>query len=152
MCGGAARVILSLAVASLLAACAGSTLPNVIEQTQDGVIALVQNDVKASRDGLIVMNTIERHGFVRRQGSCLIVDHGGQEYSPVFRARETFRSALKFANGQASTPLELYGDPLPRARRGFSEELTSFCSRPLFLLVGIAPSGFPDDPPVPGRP
>lgn len=128
----------------LLAACGGPTLPSVVEQTQDGVTALVRTDVEESKDGLIVMNTIDRHGFIRRQGPCLVVDHSGQEYSPVFRTAETFRLALMFAKSQASTSLELSGDPLSKVRRGYNKERTSYCDRPLFLLAGIGPIIHPE--------
>jgi hypothetical protein len=128
----------------------GETSPSVVEQTQDGVTALVRNDVQESEDGLVVSDAIERHGFVRRQGSCLVVDYSGQEYSPVFRTPATFDATLQSATAKPSAPLQLLGGPLSKVRRGFSEELAEFCGRPLFLLVGITPSVF-HNPVVPGK-
>ncbi|GAM02768.1 MULTISPECIES: hypothetical protein [Sphingomonadaceae] len=135
----------------LVSACGlGETSPSVVEQTQDGVTALVRNDVQESEDGLVVSDAIERHGFVRRQGSCLVVDYSGQEYSPVFRTPATFDATLQSATAKPSAPLQLLGGPLSKVRRGFSEELAEFCGRPLFLLVGITPSVF-HNPVVPGK-
>ncbi|MCB8829153.1 hypothetical protein LJD47_29505 [Escherichia coli] len=111
------KAALGLVLAATAAAC--SNAPAVVEQTQDGVAALVRTDIQESSDGMIVMDAVERHGFVRRQGSCLIVDFQGQEYSPVFRATATFRSALQFATVQPSASFELFGGPLAKVRRGF---------------------------------
>lgn len=62
MHGGAGRVALSLIATALLAACAGSSWPMVVEQTQDGVTSLVRNDVQESKDGLVLFDAVERHG------------------------------------------------------------------------------------------
>ena len=130
--------VAALCLFLLVSACGlGETSPSVVEQTQDGVTALVRNDVQESEDGLVVSDAIERHGFVRRQGSCLVVDYSGQEYSPVFRTPATFDATLQSATAKPSAPLQLLGGPLSKVRRGFSEELAEFCGRPLFLLVGI---------------
>ena len=142
--------VAALCLFLLVSACGlGETSPSVVEQTQDGVTALVRNDVQESEDGLVVSDAIERHGFVRRQGSCLVVDYSGQEYSPVFRTPATFDATLQSATAKPSAPLQLLGGPLSKVRRGFSEELAEFCGRPLFLLVGITPSVF-HNPVVPG--
>jgi hypothetical protein len=147
------RTKAALGLILLVAACGlGSSLPAAVEQTQDGITALVRTDIPESDDGLIVTDAVERHGSVRRQGSCLVVNHQGEEYSPVFRTTSTFRSALQFATAQSSASFELLGGPLAKVRRGFREDLTGFCGRPLFLLAGITPSVFSPDPPVPGRP
>ena len=143
--------VAALCLFLLASACGlGETSPSVVEQTQDGVTALVRNDVQESEDGLVVSDAIERHGFVRRQGSCLVVDYSGQEYSPVFRTPATFDATLQSATAKPSAPLQLLGGPLSKVRRGFSEELAEFCGRPLFLLVGITPSVF-HNPVVPGK-
>ena len=143
--------VAALCLILLVSACGlGETSPSVVEQTQDGVTALVRNDVQESEDGLVVSDAIERHGFVRRQGSCLVVDYSGQEYSPVFRTPATFDATLQSATAKPSAPLQLLGGPLSKVRRGFSEELAEFCGRPLFLLVGITPSVF-HNPVVPGK-
>jgi|TARA_R100001509_G_scaffold145916_3_gene102673 hypothetical protein len=143
--------VAALCLFLLVSACGlGETSPSVVEQTQDGVTALVRNDVQESEDGLVVSDAIERHGFVRRQGSCLVVDYSGQEYSPVFRTPATFDATLQSATAKPSAPLQLLGGPLSKVRRGFSEELAEFCGRPLFLLVGITPSVF-HNPVVPGK-
>ncbi len=143
--------VAALCLFLLVSACGlGETSPSVVEQTQDGVTALVRNDVQESEDGLVVSDAIERHGFVRRQGSCLVVDYSGQEYSPVFRTPATFDATLQSATAKPSAPLQLLGGPLSKVRRGFSEELAEFCGRPLFLLVGITPSVF-HNPVVPGE-
>ena len=143
--------VAALCLFLLVSACGlGETSPSVVEQTQDGVTALVRNDVPESEDGLVVSDAIERHGFVRRQGSCLVVDYSGQEYSPVFRTPATFDATLQSATAKPSAPLQLLGGPLSKVRRGFSEELAEFCGRPLFLLVGITPSVF-HNPVVPGK-
>lgn len=144
------KATLGLVLAATVAAC--SNAPAVVEQTQDGVAALVRSDIQESSDGMIVMDAVERHGSVRRQGSCLVVDFQGQEYSPVFGAMATFRSVLQSATARPSASFELFGGPLAKVRRGFREEATGFCGRPLFLLVGITPSVFSADPPVPDRP
>ena len=143
--------VAALCLFLLVSACGlGETSPSVVEQTQDGVTALVRNDVQESEDGLVVSDAIERHGFVRRQGSCLVVDYSGQEYSPVFRTPATFDATLQSATAKPSAPLQLLGGPLSKVRRGFSEELAEFGGRPLFLLVGITPSVF-HNPVVPGK-
>lgn len=143
--------VAALCLFLLVSACGlGETSPSVVEQTQDGVTALVRNDVQESEDGLVVSDAIERHGFVRRQGSCLVVDYSGQEYSPVFRTPATFDATVQSATAKPSAPLQLLGGPLSKVRRGFSEELAEFCGRPLFLLVGITPSVF-HNPVVPGK-
>lgn len=143
--------VAALCLFLLVSACGlGETSPSVVEQTQDGVTALVRNDVQESEDGLVVSDAIERHGFVRRQGSCIVVDYSGQEYSPVFRTPATFDATLQSATAKPSAPLQLLGGPLSKVRRGFSEELAEFCGRPLFLLVGITPSVF-HNPVVPGK-
>lgn len=143
--------VAALCLFLLVSACGlGETSPSVVEQTQDGVTALVRNDVQESEDGLVVSDAIERHGFVRRQGSCLVVDYSGQEYSPVFCTPATFDATLQSATAKPSAPLQLLGGPLSKVRRGFSEELAEFCGRPLFLLVGITPSVF-HNPVVPGK-
>ena len=143
--------VAALCLFLLVSACGlGETSPSVVEQTQDGVTALVRHDVQESEDGLVVSDAIERHGFVRRQGSCLVVDYSGQEYSPVFRTPATFDATLQSATAKPSAPLQLLGGPLSKVRRGFSEELAEFCGRPLFLLVGITPSVF-HNPVVPGK-
>jgi len=143
--------VAALCLFLLVSACGlGETSPSVVEPTQDGVTALVRNDVQESEDGLVVSDAIERHGFVRRQGSCLVVDYSGQEYSPVFRTPATFDATLQSATAKPSAPLQLLGGPLSKVRRGFSEELAEFCGRPLFLLVGITPSVF-HNPVVPGK-
>ena len=143
--------VAALCLFLLVSACGlGETSPSVVEQTQDGVTALVRNDVQESEDGLVVSDAIARHGFVRRQGSCLVVDYSGQEYSPVFRTPATFDATLQSATAKPSAPLQLLGGPLSKVRRGFSEELAEFCGRPLFLLVGITPSVF-HNPVVPGK-
>jgi len=143
--------VAALCLFLLVSACGlGETSPSVVEQPQDGVTALVRNDVQESEDGLVVSDAIERHGFVRRQGSCLVVDYSGQEYSPVFRTPATFDATLQSATAKPSAPLQLLGGPLSKVRRGFSEELAEFCGRPLFLLVGITPSVF-HNPVVPGK-
>ena len=143
--------VAALCLFLLVSACGlGETSPSVVEQTQDGVTALVRNDVQESEDGLVVSDAIERHGFVRRQGSCLVVDYSGQEYSPVFRTPATFDATLQSATAKPSAPLQLLGGPLSKVRRGFSEELAEFCGRPLFVLVGITPSVF-HNPVVPGK-
>lgn len=143
--------VAALCLFLLVSACGlGETSPSVVEQTQDGVTALVRNDVQESEDGLVVSDAIERHGFVRRQGSCLVVDYSGQEYSPVFRTPATFDATLQSATAKPSAPLQLLGGPLSKVRRGFSEELAEFCGRPLFLLFGITPSVF-HNPVVPGK-
>ena len=143
--------VAALCLFLLVSACGlGETSPSVVEQTQDGVTALVRNDVQESEDGLVVSDAIERHGFVRRQGSCLVVDYSGQEYSPVVRTPATFDATLQSATAKPSAPLQLLGGPLSKVRRGFSEELAEFCGRPLFLLVGITPSVF-HNPVVPGK-
>ena len=143
--------VAALCLFLLVSACGlGETSPSVVEQTQDGVTALVRNDVQESEDGLVVSDAIERHGFVRRQGSCHVVDYSGQEYSPVFRTPATFDATLQSATAKPSAPLQLLGGPLSKVRRGFSEELAEFCGRPLFLLVGITPSVF-HNPVVPGK-
>ena len=143
--------VAALCLFLLVSACGlGETSPSVVEQTQDGVTALVRNDVQESEDGLVLSDAIERHGFVRRQGSCLVVDYSGQEYSPVFRTPATFDATLQSATAKPSAPLKLLGGPLSKVRRGFSEELAELCGRPLFLLVGITPSVF-HNPVVPGK-
>ena len=144
------KATLGLVLAATVASC--SNAPAVVEQTQDGVAALVRSNTQESSDGMIVMDAVERHGFVRRQGSCLVVNYEGQDYSPVFRKTATFRLVLQSATARPSASFELFGGPVAKVRRGFREELTGFCGRPLFLLAGIAPSVFSPDPPVPGRP
>ena len=105
--------VAALCLFLLVSACGlGETSPSVVEQTQDGVTALVRNDVQESEDGLVVSDAIERHGFVRRQGSCLVVDYSGQEYSPVFRTPATFDATLQSATAKPSAPLQLLGGPL----------------------------------------
>jgi len=110
--------VAALCLFLLVSACGlGETSPSVVEQTQDGVTALVRNDVQESEDGLVVSDAIERHGFVRRQGSCLVVDYSGQEYSPVFRTPATFDATLQSATAKPSAPLQLLGGPLSKVRK-----------------------------------
>ena len=143
--------VAALCLFLLVSACGlGETSPSVVEQTQDGVTALVRNDVQESEDGLVVSDAIERHGFVRRQGSCLVVDYSGQEYSPVVRTPATFDATLQSATAKPSAPLPLPGGPHTVVRPGSRHDVAEFCGRPLFLLVGITPSVF-HNPVVPGK-